>query len=138
MFGTLIDWRAWATARGDNAPSAATDPVATAALVRASDHVQFAYGPWMQPGFDMARDEVKFAAYHAALLELAKPGFFARTYTDGETKVLTEVKGIKWSIVDGPGASSGIMAFTPVSTTVDNLLRPYMQRNVGYSIKAVG
>jgi hypothetical protein len=63
--------------------------------------------------------EVEHAAYEAALIELTKPGFFSRAFTPGEQKVLTEVKGIRWTVV---GNATGRDATLPVATAVDALL----------------
>ena len=63
------------------------------------------------------------ASYEAALLELQTPGFFSKTYAAAERKVLTEVKGIKWTVV---GDSKGQMANVPISTTIEGILAPLL------------
>ncbi len=90
----------------NTAPAAATDELATAALIRASDYIRFPLRgepdgrvrplTFMPPGYELPL--VVEAAYIAASFELATPGFFSRTYTASEQKVLTEVKGIKWTV----------------------------------------
>ena len=144
MYGTLTGFRAYATARGDNAPAEAQDAVATAALVRGSDMIRLRYVPnflpgygidFVPPGSDMPL--VEEAAYIAASIELKTPGFFSKTYTAAEQKVLTEVKGIKWTVV---GESSGVYASMPVSTLIDALFWPYVSDPdaVGFMFRSIG
>lgn len=137
MYGTLADWRSWATARGDNAPTAASDADATAALVRASDYIEFNYVAQLLPGYDSSLSVVEPATYVAAGLELATPGFFSQTYTPADRKVLTEVKGIKWTVV-GKGAS--VFAYAPTSTLIDAMFEPYLGDREApfFSMRSVG
>lgn len=130
MYGSLAGWRAYAAARGDNAPTTANDATATAALVRGSDMIRLRYVPlllasygvdFVPLGSDLPL--VEEAAYIAASYELSTPGFFSKTWTAAEQKVLTEVKGIKWTVV---GDSSGIYASMPRSTLIDALFWPYI------------
>lgn len=131
MYGTLAAWRAYALERGDNAPTAASDADATAALVRASDYIRFryvvnllsSYDPltFTPPGYTLPL--VTEAAYVIASIELATPGFFAKTYTQAESKVLTEVKGVKWSVT---GNTSGVYAYMPTSSIVSAMFEPYV------------
>ncbi|WP_425087774.1 hypothetical protein [Stappia sp.] len=130
MYGDLAGFRAYASARGNEAPSDATDALATAALVRGSDHVRLryvanllpAYGVDFTPaGHDLPLAEE--AAYIAAALELATPGFFAKTFTASEQKVLTGVDSIKWTVV---GDASSTYAAMPVSTSIAALFEPYV------------
>jgi hypothetical protein len=130
VYGTLDGWRAYATARGNSAPQDADNAVATAALVRGSDHVRFRYVANLLSGYDLTFTPpgydlplVEEAAYIAAAIELAKPGFFSRTYTASEQKVLTEVKGIKWTVV---GNADGTYASVPTSSTLDAMFEPYI------------
>jgi hypothetical protein len=88
-------------------------------------------------GEDLAADvvpaPVEKAAYELALRELTKPGSLAPDVAAGPQKVLTEVKGVKWSIVDGASARAtlpivdGILAeiltHTPTGTSVTTLAR---------------
>lgn len=136
-YGTLNGWRAYAAARGDNAPTAASDADANAALLRASDHIKYRYVANLLPGYDETLDVVEFATYVAASLELATPGFFSKTYTPGEQKVLTEVKGIKWTVV---GDASKSYAAQPTSTLIDAMFAPYIidRDEPGFMLRAVG
>ena len=144
MYGTLAAWRAYATARGDNAPTAAEDADATAALVRGSDHVRLryvanlftGYGADLTPsGHDLPLSEE--AAYIAASLELANPGFFSTTYTPDQLKVLTKVEGISWTPLLTGGQVYGSM---PVASKIEALFEPYVtDRNApGVTFLSVG
>lgn len=137
MFGSLAGWRAYATARGDNAPTAAADDVAGAALVRASDHILYQYVANLLPGYDETLAVVEPATYVAASLELATPGFFSKTYTPGEQKVLTEVKGIKWTVV---GDASKAGSATPTSTLIEAMFAPYISDTgaPGFILMSIG
>lgn len=64
-------------------------------------------------------DEVVNATCEAALRELASPGSLSPDVTPGTMKVLTEVKGIRWTQLRG-GASESDMA--PTLLTVDRIL----------------
>jgi len=66
------------------------------------------------------------ASYEAALLELKTPGFFSKTFTESERKVLTQVQNIRWTVT---GESKGDRANSPVSTTIDNILAPILVPN---------
>lgn len=66
------------------------------------------------------------ASYEAALLELKTPGFFSKTFTESERKVLTRVQNIQWTVT---GESKGDRANSPVSTTIDNILAPILVPN---------
>ena len=130
MYGTLAGWRAYATARGASAPADATDALATAALVRGSDHVRLRYVANLLPSYGVDFTPVghdlpivEEGAYIAAALELATPGFFSKTFTASEQKVLTGVDSIKWTVV---GDAGGTYAAMPVSTSIAALFEPYV------------
>jgi hypothetical protein len=137
MYGSLAGWRAYALARGNNAPTSATDDVAEAALVRASDHIQYRYVANLLTGYDETLSVVEPATYEAANLELATPGFFSKTYTPSEQKVLTQVGSLKWTVI-GDGSSS--YGAQPVSTLIDAMFAPYVfdRDEPGYMLMAVG
>lgn len=131
MYGTIAGWRAYATARGDNAPTAATDANATAALVRASDYVRARYianlfssntADTIPSGYTLPLGEE--GAYIAASFELATPGFFSKTYTPAQQKVLTKAGSVSWTVV-GEGASA-IYGAMPTSTLLDAYFRPFV------------
>ena len=128
-YGSLAAFRSYALARGDNAPTAASDVLATDALVRGSDMVRLRYVAGLC-GYDITSTPtgsdlpiVEEAAYIAASLELATPGFFSKTYTAAESKVLTEVRGIKWAVT---GKTEGANAYMPSSSLIDALFGPYL------------
>ena len=82
------------------------------------------------PGYDIATVPagsdlplVEEATYIAAALELTTPGFFAKTYTAAEAKVLTEVKGIKWTVT---GKAGDAHSYMPSSSLIDALFAPYL------------
>lgn len=137
MYGSINDWRAYATERGDSAPSNASDADATAALVRASDHIKFRYVANLLPGYDDTLPVVEEATYVAAGLELATPGFFAKTYTPSEQKVLTKVQSISWTVTGKPGSK---YASQPVSTLIEAMFEPYIiDRDAsGFMFRSIG
>lgn len=129
MYGTLAEWRAWATARGDNAPTAADDADATAALVRASDYVRARYVANLLPKYDTTLKPtgydyplVEEAAFIAAGLELATSGFFSKTYTPAQQKVLTGVGSVRWEVTGDAGKTYAAM---PVHATIEAMFEPY-------------
>jgi hypothetical protein len=77
------------------------------------------------------------AAYIAANLELATPGFFSKTYTEAESKVLTGVGSIKWAVT---GNAGGTYAYMPTSSLIDALFEPYViDRDAdGFFFKSIG
>ena len=125
MIGTLAGLRDYASARGNPAPSTASDEDANSALVRANDYIESAYP---RAAMSPEDDRVIRAVYEAAIAELSKPGIWSRVWTEGEAKVLTEVKGIKWQVV-GKGGS-----MTPRSTIIDGLLHDYVSRRSPWMI----
>lgn len=133
LYGDLSGFRSYAAGRGNSAPTDASDPLAQAALQRASDYVEYFY----VADFVAVPDEaiIVDAVYEAATVELAKPGLFNRTYTPGEAKVLTEAKGIRWTVV-GDAAADGAMM--PVSTIIEAMLGRYVGRNAGFGLRAIG
>ena len=144
MYGTIADWRSYAAARGNSAPASASDGDATAALTRASDMIRLRYVPNLLPGYgvdfvppgsDMPL--VEEAAYIAASIELTTPGFFSKTYTAAEQKVLTAVDSIKWTVV---GDAKGAYAAMPVSTLIDALFWPYITDPdaAGFMFRSIG
>ena len=59
------------------------------------------------------------ASYEAALLEMNTPGFFAKTFTESEQKVLTKVQSISFTYT---GSNQGDRSSSPTVTAIDNLL----------------
>jgi hypothetical protein len=135
MYGTVEDWRTYATARGDESPSNVTTTVAQAALVRASDYIETVYVQHFTGSYDGSLVAVEYATYEAAKLELATPGFFNKTFTPDQQKVLTEAKGIKWTPV---GDASGADAARPISTSVEARIGHMVGRDKGFGIRSIG
>jgi hypothetical protein len=137
MYGTLADWRAYAAARGNTAPTDAADDLAGAALQRASDHIQYRYVANLIPGYDDTLAVVEPATYEAANLELATPGFFSKTYTPAEQKVLTAVGPLKWTVT---GDAKSTYGASPVSTLIEAMFEPYVyDRDApGFMIASIG
>lgn len=132
-YGTVADWRVYATARGNSAPTEATDPVASAALQRASDYVYFHYET---KAFRTIPEELlEVAAYEVANVELASPGFFRKAYTPAEAKVLTEVDGIKWTVT---GKATDAASMMPTLGIVETMLEDYIGRSNGVGFMAIG
>lgn len=124
MYGTVDGWIAYAAERGNTAPADASAEDAAAALVRARDYIKYTYVVnFTDPSVADESEEVEYATYVAADLELATPGFFTKTYTEAQSKILTEVKGIKWTPVASTGKAS---AFAPTSTLIDGMLRQFV------------
>ena len=144
MYGAIADWRTYASARGNSAPADASDVLATAALTRASDYIRVRYAANLLPSYDpltftptgATLPLTEEAAYIAASLELATPGFFAKTDTEAESKVLTGVGSIKWTVT----GKAGTYAYMPTSSLIDALFEPYViDRDAdGFFFKSIG
>lgn len=125
IYGNITDWRAYALARGNTAPTNASDTDATAALQRASDYIRLRYV--VRLDLEGTEDSVIEATYIAAGYDIDKPGFWTATYTPGIGKVLTEVKGIKWTLAGGSSSVSGgtADAMLPLSPAIEALFAGY-------------
>jgi hypothetical protein len=119
MYGTVAGWIAYAALRG---LTVANNAAAAAALVRASDYIRTRYVIRFAADYDETAPQVEEATYIAAAYELDKPGFWATTFAPAQAKVLTELKGIKWTPI--PGAAKGVDAMLPISPAIDALLVP--------------
>lgn len=140
---TLIGFRTYAEARGYTAPALASDFDAGAALIRAQDYVDAEYVSKFTAACTPDHPSIETAVYEAALAELNAEGallpfsFWNTIYTPNTQKVLTEVKGIKWTLVGGAdGADSRAV---PVSGRIEALLgHCVIQSNaVGFGIWAI-
>ena len=127
-YGTLSAWRAYATARGDNAPTAASDAIASAALLRGTDYIQFTYVPRFAAGYDSTAANVEAATYEAANKELTTPGFWSKVYTEAEAKVLVGLGDLRWQVI---GTAKDARSMAPRSTKIEALLWPYLARTYG-------
>ena len=119
MYGTVTDWITYAALRG---LTVADDAASAQALVRASDYIRTRYVIRFMAEYDGTSPEVIEAAYIAAAFELETPGFWAKTFTASQVKVLTGVGEIKWSAVDT--GMKGADAQLPTSPAIDALLIP--------------
>lgn len=136
MAATVAAWITYAGLRGD---TVANDADSEAALVRAQDYIAHRYLNRLLPGLDAdTLAVVEPATYEAAKLERATPGFFTKTFTPDQQKVLTEVKGIKWTPVTG--GKGGFEDATPVSTLIEAMFDPYVtdRRGPFYGFMTVG
>lgn len=119
-YGTVEDWIAYGAARGETVIS---DTASEQALQRAQDHIKYEYVERFVEPYDEAAQNVEFAVYEAAKLELATPGFFSKTFSAADQKVLTKVDSIQWTPV---GDARGASAARPVSTLIEAMLRNYL------------
>lgn len=144
-YASLAEANAYHTARGNNSWAGA-DGVKEVALIRATQWLDGRYGDrW--PGLrrylraqalDWPRadaydregtyidqetipPEIRNAVCEAALRELTAPGSLSPDVTPGTAKVLTEVKGIRWTPLR---AAAGASDMTPTLTAVDRALSP--------------
>lgn len=145
-YGTDAEFEAWLSANGFALPTGAPDKAVL--RERASIYVDGLYGArfpgrptggaaqereWPRTGAvdrygnamptDAVPDRVEQATYQAAYLEATTKGGLSATYTPGTQKVLTEVKGIKWTVT-GDASKDGAMV--PVSTAVEAILAPLL------------
>lgn len=141
MTAMVATWITYAAARGTTVED---DADSAAALVRAGDMVRLRYVPNLLPGYgvDFTPEGSDYplvdeATYIAAGYELATPGFFSKTYTAAEQKVLTGVGDIKWTVT---GDTSGTYAAMPSSTLIDALFEPYIldRDQAGFMFRAAG
>lgn len=130
MAATLVGWISYAAARGD---AIANDEQSAAALVRGADFIEFFYV--QNFATSPAPEVIDAAIYEAAKIELGTPGLFNRVYTPGEARVLTEVKGIKWTAV-GDAKAEG--ALSPTSTKIEAMLGQYVSRKTGLGMRSLG
>ncbi|MDZ7906174.1 MAG: hypothetical protein U5N55_10675 [Cypionkella sp.] len=117
---TVAEADAYAVARGlsDWTGDTATK---TAALRRGQDYIAGKYNQLWLVSFDndAAPDQVKYAITEAACREIKVPFSLTPDYTAGQSKVLTEVKGIKWEVI---GDASAPGAMLPTISAIEYLL----------------
>jgi hypothetical protein len=119
MYGTVADWIAYAALRG---LTVADDDASAQALVRASDYIRTRYVIRFMAEYDGTAPQVIEATQIAAAYELETPGFWSKTFTASQVKVLTGVGNIKWTVTDT--GMKGIDAQLPTSPAIDALLVP--------------
>lgn len=125
MAATVAGLIAYASERGT---TVADDAATAAGLVRAQDYIAYHYVNRFNGAITVDQGILDKAIYEAAIVEIATPGFWTKTYTPDQQKVLTQSDGIKWTI---RGDASGTDAATPVSTKIEGMLRPFMVRVTG-------
>ena len=130
MTATIEGWIAYAAEAGD---TVVDDAESNAALVRGQRYVTRTYVNYFMAPYGADSEGVDEAIYEAATLELATPGFWSKTFTPDQQKVLTKVDAIQWTVIDS--GKKGAAAATPMTTAIDALLRRYMRSYVGaYSV----
>lgn len=122
MLATLEGFKTWAADRGHTDVAAAPDVKLLQAMKRAYDYVLAFYVGNLCPGYDETLPALEDVTYILSYIEFKTPFIFSKVYTPAEQKVLTEVKGIKWTVV---GDSSG-GKFSPVSSLAEALMAKYL------------
>lgn len=122
-------WIDYETARGNNAPSEAEEPLASAAYLRGEDYVRIKY---LTGSYDLEEtDEAVVEAIKiAATFELSTPGFWSTTYTPAQAKVLTGLGSLRWTI---NGENNTSADHEPVSPRIEALLS-YGKRGTGIMV----
>lgn len=132
---TIAEADTYCTSRG-LADWTGLDADKTAALRRGQDYILGRYNDrwtYMEPspdGYtwvyrlwtnDTPPNAVKYAVIEAALRELTVPFSLSPDFVLGDKKVLTEVKGIKWT----PMGSGGAASYRPTITSISMVLTGY-------------
>ena len=135
MVATVAGWIAYAADRGT---TVADDAASAQALQRATDYIEYHYKNRLLPGVDATLAVFDYATYEAANIELTSSGFFSKTYTPDQRKVLTAVEGIKWTVVDT--GTTGVQGSMPVSTLIESMMYPYVADRHGpyFKLTSVG
>jgi hypothetical protein len=118
MYGTVANWIIYAALRGN---VVANDAASAQALQRASDYIRTRYVLRLAPAYDADSEATIEATYIAASYDLASPGFWAKTFTPSQTKVLTKAGDISWTPVSSMGHTSLVDAMLPTSPAIDAL-----------------
>lgn len=119
VYSTIEAWRAYSAARGNQAPTTASDVDAQAALQRASDYIRTRYVLPLRLSGDA--ENVIEATHIAASFELTTPAFWSTTFTPAQQKVLTGVGEIRWTVSGNATMDKGYNAQLPVSPAIDAL-----------------
>lgn len=123
---TFAEARGWTDWTGETA-------VKTAAIRRGQDFIATSYNARWTEEWTMADapEEVKQAVIIAARQELVQPGSLSPVVTAGPQKVLTEVKGIKWEVVD-----NGSGRLVPLIPSINGLLAGIVKPSRGSTYTA--
>ncbi|PHR83105.1 hypothetical protein [Henriciella sp.] len=135
MYGTVEDWRTYATERGDSAPSEATDAAASAALVRASDYIEFHYVRHFVLPCTADMPLVARAAYIAASLELATPGFFSANIVPNEAIAEVGAGSARVKFRDGVDPIAGAV---PVVSAIDSMFEDCVAKSRRFGLRTIG
>lgn len=119
IYSTIAAWRAYALARGNSAPTDASDADATAALQRASDYIRTRYA--LPLGLSGDADNVIEATHIAAGYEITTSGFWSKTFTPAQQKVLTGVGDLSWTVSGNATMDKGYSGQVPISPAIDAL-----------------
>jgi hypothetical protein len=118
---TIAEADTYCTARGI-ADWTGADALKSAALRRGQDYIAGAYNTRWTVGFDdaTAPNAVKYAIIEAATREIKVPFSLTPDLVLGREKVLTEVKGIKWTPAKSDATAADLVPFL---TSIRGLLR---------------
>lgn len=118
---TIAEADTYCTARGI-ADWTGADALKSAALRRGQDYIAGAYNTRWTMGFDdaTAPNAVKYAIIEAATREIKVPFSLTPDLVLGREKVLTEVKGIKWTPAKSDATAADLVPFL---TSIRGLLR---------------
>ncbi|MGB0854658.1 MAG: hypothetical protein ACPGSI_15295 [Pikeienuella sp.] len=113
-YGNVTDLIAYQALRGT---TVANDTATAASHQRASDYIRTRFAIRL----GLAADDVAVieATYIAAGYDLAAPGFWQKTFTPAEAKVLTQTGKIRWTPL--AGRASGSDAQLPTSPAIEAL-----------------
>lgn len=137
MYGTLVGWQDYVTARG--IPDQVITEDSLPALVRASDYIKYHYVANFMPAYDDTVPEVELATYEVACIENTSPGFFSKTYTPQDAKVLVQVDSLRWDKAGRSGSDNlDYSEAVPINTKADSYLRKYMRLKSGIGVLTVG
>lgn len=148
MYGTKVGAAAYHTARGNSRWAALSDDEEAQARQRASDYIDAVYGlrfpgrkaggaaqweAWPRTGAsdyynneiadDVVPVAIEYATYELALRSVETPGILNPGFSADRRKVLTEVQGIKWTLLKGSSDSSQLWPEFPL---IEGFLRPYL------------
>jgi hypothetical protein len=100
------------------------NPTKTAALWRGQTYIAGEYNLRWNSTFEnsAAPIEIKYAIIEAALAELKSKGSLSPISSSASAKVLTEVKGIKWTPLTVKGSSDTNKMMKPILSVVEALL----------------
>lgn len=109
---TVAEANTYAAARGYS-DWVGNEEILAAALRRGQDYIANEYNEYWNNVWATPPEVVKYAIIEAARQELVSPGILSPVTGPDDRKVLTEVKGIKWTLV---GDSSEYKVEVPAVT----------------------